>query len=132
MANKRESIIAAIRRSGDTITWRGEWVSRIAAECECALSTVYRAIAYLKQIGAMDGNNVYVGRVPDVEEIQALVSADGGDDVPVLLSAERALQWCEKLHCEPDMFWYLMNGWYRTCFDWVQGGSYGLMVRNHG
>jgi len=127
---KRNEIIDTIRAYDHSISWCGDWISRLAAECECARSTVYRAIAYLKSIGAMNADNQYTGRVPNVEEIQALVAADGGNDVPVLLTDERVAAWCAEMLCELDMFWYLMLGWLHNCFYWVGGGNYGHQLMN--
>jgi len=129
---KRNQIIQTIRGYDHEISWTGDWVARLAAECECARSTVYRAIAYLKSIDAMNDDNQFIGRVPDVEEIQALVAAAGGNDVPVLLTDKRVTAWCKDMLCELGMFWYLMLGWFHNCFYWVGGGSYGHQLINKG
>ncbi|MEO0562492.1 MAG: hypothetical protein AAF125_10275 [Chloroflexota bacterium] len=129
--NKREQIINAIRDYGPDIVWHGDWVSRIAAEVECARSTVYRAIRHLREIEAIDDSGKYVGRCPNTDEIKVLVSEAGGDDIPVLLTDERLSEWARRLNCwADDLGYWFTTQWFRSAFDWPRGGSYGQMIMN--
>ena len=45
---------------GDVLMGKTMW--RIACECECAISTVYRAVKALIEVGAVNAQKQYIGR----------------------------------------------------------------------
>jgi hypothetical protein len=97
---KQRQIINHIRENHTDTALSGHILWVIAAECECAISTVYRALAHLRGIGALDTANRFIGRF--IRHTEELCAALFAEDNYILLSPVRTAELCEALTTTPD------------------------------
>jgi len=99
---------------------------RIAADCECAISTVYRAVNHLIAMKAVDENRIYSGRqfIPTAELINHLPP-----EYPFFYENHRD-QLVKKLFTTPEALYFSVE-WAiqsRGVKDFASGNTYGWML----